>query len=602
MRTHNLSQPRRTKGRTFAVGLVMLVLLVLAGGDVRAEEKAAPPSRLVDTPSPAVLMIGAHTVSHQSLEMNLQRFTGARLQQERPASPEEIRRWFEEYLVQQVIVAEAYAQGFDRRTEVTEAVERMERHMLTQVEGPLYQTLLGNPAVSPERIGELYAQGGKVPSIVAARMPNARAALLDAAEWLASTDDQRTEILRRLDQEEGVATFFRGTLPWPFDAVPELDELLVDAELGKWLRQKAGGLTTVVLVRASETPDRPSLEEMGGSFSRFACHNERLRLRRERVARTLMATEFVAFDDVALRLAALLRGLPSPDVEIPPAAFAAVESEVLAEYRDCGQLARITVGQWLRYYNRLYLRSIPRTAAAVMLSVQDLVATEYDLREARARGLDRTPQFVENRNTFRALQVLDLFERETLLPTIVVSEAEIHEHFDARRAEYSRPVGARGRVHEFADAAAARKWLRSQSPTAGSETWFGSRSVGREVVVTADRPLLGAAGATNILLNLPDGRCFGPVSRAGGGVILFQKAETQRQVRPLEEVARSIQERIAREKLLVEEWRLAAEWCRHLAVRDAIPYEALGLTTLPGRPWQPDGVPVAGATETPLGR
>lgn len=580
----------------------MLVLLTLPGRGARAEDNASPPDSSTDTPSPTVLTIGAHTVSRQALEMNLQRYTGARSQQRSPASPEEIRRRFEDYLVQQVIVAEAYAQGFGRRAEVAEAVERMERHMLTQVEGPLYQTLLGNQAIPPGRIGELYARGGIVPSVVVARMPNARAGLLDAAEWKSATDDQRTDILRRLDQEEGVATFFQGTIPWPYDEFPELDELLFGAELGSWLRQRTGALTTVVLVRASETSDRPSIEEMGGKFSRFACHQERLRLQRERAARTLLATEFVAFDAVALRLAVLLRGLSPSDVDIPPAAMASVESDVLAEYRDGGQVVRITVGQWLSYYNRLYLRSLPRTAAAVMLSVQDLVAAEYDLREARARGLDRALQFAENRNTFEAAQVLDLFERETLLPAISVPEAEIREQYNARRGEYSRPVGARGLIHEFADAAAAREWLRRQSTNAGSGPWFGNLSAGREVVVTAEQPLLGAAGATNVLLNLPEGRCFGPVPRPDGGAIVFQKTETRRQVRPLEEVARPIRERIAREKLLVEERRLAVEWCRHLGVRDAIPYEALGLDPRPGRPWQPEGGPVSGAPEAPLGR
>ena len=71
---------------------------------------------------------------------------------------ERISDWFEDFLVNQVITAKAVSERYATRPDVVAAVDRMERHMLSAVNGPYYQLILQDAVSSEAEIRKLYEE------------------------------------------------------------------------------------------------------------------------------------------------------------------------------------------------------------------------------------------------------------------------------------------------------------------------------------------------------------------------------------------------------------------------------------------------------------
>jgi hypothetical protein len=127
-----------------------IIVFVLGAGCLGAQIGAdfAPASIRTDI----ALKVGAAEISQYAVEKNLSRFLRSGNGKARP-STDAIRTWLELFLARQVVIAEALAQGYDRRPEVVRMVDTMERHMLAQAE----------PAVAPPTDAELRAVYERLP-------------------------------------------------------------------------------------------------------------------------------------------------------------------------------------------------------------------------------------------------------------------------------------------------------------------------------------------------------------------------------------------------------------------------------------------------------
>src|SRR5271157_268740 len=87
---------------------------------------------------------------------------------------------------------------------------------------------------------------------------------------------------------------------------------------------------------------------------------------------------------------------------------------------------------WRKYYNNLFMRRLPASITQVRLSAEDLAVEELDCAEAYQRGIDKMPQFLEDRRNFWYASALDAFEKEQIRPSEVIDESSISSYFGLR--------------------------------------------------------------------------------------------------------------------------------------------------------------------------
>jgi len=261
--------------------------------------------------------------------------------------------------------------------------------------------------------------------------------------------------------------------------------------------------------------------------------------------------------------------------EIPAGLVASLAGERLASYRLDGREVVLSVEDWRNRFNALFVRHLPANSEELETGIQDLAIADGVAGLARARGADRAPRFVEDRRNFLYYQALDLFEKERLRPRIEVSDAEATAYYRAHASEFARPVRARGTLLRFANEAAAAAWLRERKAAPPS---------GDEIEVSALSPLPGAVRATEVILRLPDGATFGPVSTPSGALI-FVKRTAETELSPYAAVAAQVRNKLTLARLETLELAVAREWAAHHAITDRLPLADFGVDGLVRKPW-----------------
>jgi len=318
-------------------------------------------------------------------------------------------------------------------------------------------------------------------------------------------------------------------------------------------------------------------ETMRPALAKHLRDQHRQRVVQARRMEILSAARLVVVNDSAEQVVQRLQETTSPEAQIPPSCLAAYADRGLATYWVDGHATDLTVEGWREQFNRQFFRRVPTDVSSLKTSIEEMVCLECDYREACLRGLDRTPQFIEDRRNFLYQQVLDLFERERLRPQIEISWAELTEHYRRNVNDYQRPVRARGRILRFATIPEAENWLRNHSECADD--------AGEPFVVSREHPLPGVAPTmTEMLLRMPNGRTLGPIPMVSA-VLVFQKQASETEPVPLEAAADAIRETLARPRLEALERRLAHEWAGRHEVVDNLRFADFGIPEPAAKPW-----------------
>ncbi len=538
-----------------------------------------------------VLRVGSVEVSRYALEKQHRQFL-AQIAQEGRAPPDSaaIARWLESFHARQLATAHALTLGYGTHPEVVRIVDTMERHMLSQSEGPYYHTLYAaRPGLGAEEIDRQFAATRRQLDLVALVFPaDARDALLGPA-WESTPTAER---LARLAAARAApdTQYKDGWSAWPHPPVDHAAATLVTSPVGAWIETTLDAFPepriAVIHVRAERTPPAPADEAAArASFSRQLEQHRKRRIQQTHRAQTLRAARFAFDPSSAAELLAALAALPSTTVEIAPAALGSRPDAPLCRYVDDTGEHTVSAAAWADAFNRLFLRQLPADLAALRRSAEDLVLARLDEAAARRLGVDRAPQFAEDRRNFHYAQVLDFFERERLLPEIDISAEAVAAYHSDHAAEFAPVPAASVRRLRFTSEAAAAEWARLAAATApreGDET-PGAPEPPEETLleISARRPLPDAPQLTFPLLNAREGEHAGPLC-VGADHLVFVKASPNRQAPPaLADLEPEIRRRLTRQALDARLLALAREVSPALPREDHIPYERFGL---PGPP------------------
>jgi hypothetical protein len=522
-----------------------------------------------------VLSIGPLKVSRYALDKHFKQFLDESANKGLPApGPRQLLDWFTLYLARNVIIARAIEEGYASRPDILALVGSVEEYMLSQPHGPFYRSLVESQPVSEARLHSLYLRTSRVLELTAVRMPIFEAVPFEGPRWQSLPDKGKLRLLR---ESRRPADLFEGSSTWPYYPLDAAEPELNIAGPDSWIERRDGNeiiILHVGSIRLRELPAFPAAEREFREMVRDFDERKAIKARRSR----LLESSTFAFDPSAAEvLCPHLRRLPKGILALAPDTPSTVAEASLASYVDDGKLVRITVGSWISRMNSLFARQAPADLAEVERSVEDMAVMRLDCEEARLRGIDRAPQFVEDRRNFLNAQVLDFFERENLIPSIRIGDEEIADYYRTHSPDFVQVTAARGRLLGFGDGNSALAWIGAgamadsgrpmETPPPQSEVGFA---------VSGAHPIPGFPNLTPAILYSPDGTKLGPFPTAQG-VVVIVKTSTERSLLPLGRVASGIRAKIVRRLLDQRESALAREWSGQFHVEDRIPYEDYGL-------------------------
>lgn len=541
-----------------------------------------PPGAKVEVDQKIVLKVGPLELSAYAVEKNVNRFRGGGGRR----STEALRDWFRLFLAQQVIVAKAWEEGYFKRPEVTEMVDRMAAHMLTQTEGPFYEALYG-PEQTREELAALYARTAEVRDAVVARFRDAAA--MEAAlgeNFRVQPAAEKLARLARLRERDSTAVH-EGPLTWPYDPFAEIGDALEKLPAGEWLDgESAPEGYYVVHVRTVERRTLPDFATAADNFSKFARMTQKFRVQRERRAKLLREAGFAFEPKIAERLVAGLRAhRTSETAEISRDVLEGIADEALFSFAVAGERRVVSVAEFATHFNQRFVRRLSLDVNAIEGNAREMAMGVLDLIEAKARGIDREPQFVEDRKNFLNYQALDWFEKERLLPEIDIAEQAVAERYAANVARFTQPVEVRVQRFLFTDTAAAQDF-RMRQRQAGKVTTDGrERAAISEVVVTRETPIAAIEFITDMLLRSEPGATFGPFKQAEGAVVLVRGATLKTETQPLAAAAPALRRELERAALDARVIALARALAPSFAIEDRIDYARYGFANGVDAPW-----------------
>lgn len=238
----------------------------------------------------------------------------------------------------------------------------------------------------------------------------------------------------------------------------------------------------------------------------------------------------------------------------------------LASYESTGRHEIVTPASWARWVTKQYVRKFPSDAEGLRASLRNMVEAEALWIEGARLGCMENAEFKQNQESFRQAQILDLYEREKLLPNLPLHEEDIERYYRDHASRFSRPTQVVGVMHRFVDTVAANAWIRNSLPSPIRTVWPIET---RDVTISEQMPLLGRADLTAAILRVPPNQPFGPVATSDGAVVFVCRSVRMEPV-PLNQAEPQLRAILNRERLDAESTRVAPELAKHYRVEDKL--------------------------------
>lgn len=526
--------------------------------------------------SPAII-IGDHVVSNYLVAKYHARFRQAFTQREqREPSLQENAGWMKLFLSQQVIIAHAERLGYASREAVVDLVDRMERHMLTQPNGPFYQQLMPQLRLHEQELKEKFARASRLFDAKVLLFEDTKAVLKELGQAFRELDlQEQSRRLSECRQNHRSVSLIDGDAHWPFGPFEDYADLISSAQPGRWeLHSKGLPGLLCIFVRSIATRPSGEFEKQKDEFGSLELQVRQEAFLKHRRATLLKEAHFEVNSPLLQQLAEqCARAIEGGEMKAE--AVRPFQTEALCHYTIGSEDFRISAETFRRSYNRRLIKSSLRSALDLRRALEDIVVGEIDLRSARAQGIDRMPQFVQDRLGFAGFQVLDLYEKEVLIPKLKFTSSEIAAYYQRHRSEFERPVKIEVQLLTFSSGIEAAKWL--SPPARPQEIRDPSIPLGNErLELTETNSLPGLEAMQPVLFQCQEGTKLGPVMRNGTAVVLVRGKTLERAAAALENVFESIQKRLTRSSLDRSECALAPQLASAFIISDHLNYSAYG--------------------------
>jgi hypothetical protein len=537
-----------------------------------------PPADLAfireDDGNPAIV-VGSHRVSRYLIDKYHKRFVLSwQSQNIRLPTAAESRDWLDHFIAQQIVIAHAISLGYEERPAVKHMVARMERHMLARFSGALHPESPA-PMRTEEDLRAMFLDSARIVDAIITRFNDKNALYhslgMDFDKQPAEEQMKRVMQAMKRNNTEGVAE----QLGWPYQPFGEIAPIISRTEAGSWqMHHDSDWGVYVILVRATRTRPLPDFERSRPVFEKIVHELDRqTALKRSHLAQ-LRYAELAVNDTGCAQFLAYCQDQPA-DAALLPELPSSLSSLVLFSYSNARETIQVNAESFRRSINDQMLRQVPRTIAALRQTVEQHVVEERQLTLARRDGRDSTPRFVQDRKGFSGLQVLDLFEREVLVPKIEITADEIARFYQAHAAEFANAGPIRGRLRSFQQLKAAVDWV--QRYRADGTVTDPTVIAEREIEVSEERPLPGLENLRLLALHSPAGSAVGPLSAGGQFHVFVRDRSPETNLAQLPKVQEAIRFRLLRQKLDACIHDLARDLATRYSIENHIDYARYGV-------------------------
>ncbi|MFA5262879.1 MAG: peptidylprolyl isomerase [Opitutaceae bacterium] len=545
-------------------------LLVLAISGSHGADSSKKPGDVIDLA--VALRVGTRETSGFLVDKYYNRYAeGERRQKQRALAPEESRNWLKRFVAQQIIMAHAESLGYFTRPEVRATVARMERHMLTQAAGPYYQRLLESaPPLSETELKAIYEKRAQVFDCMIVRFGGEPTLPALGEDFERIPLNEQTRRILHCAEREGLQ-MMDGTFSWPFAPFMEIADIPGAVQPGRWIKHHdpSRGIY-YVLIRNLKTQPIGDYSSNRLGFQMFIKRMNPMILQRRRHCELIMSSSLSLCRPTADRFLEFCRNLPPNTGTIPQSDNGHLASEPLFLFKLDGNKITISVDAFCRNFNDQFTRRIPLDLPSLRQDTEGMAVEEMDFRAAQALGIDQTAKFVEERRGFEGFQVLDLFEKEVLIPKIEINRSDIDRYFQEHAADFRSVTKIHGRFLRFDTLEKAAAWRKGASvaPTTDEKLDLG-----------AEKPIAGLEYLQQQFMKMPEGATMGPIKYDQSGIIFIKLKNVEEGLPPIETVRDKIREVLTRQALDEKELQLAAELSTHLKIENHLDYARYGVST-----------------------
>jgi hypothetical protein len=521
-------------------------LLMTATGGCCILTYAGAPYAKDDVDTNTAFAIGPTKVSNYMLGKFYGRFVdNLRAHRGRLPTEAEANAWLQLFISQQAVIAEATRLGYLDRPEIQSMVLRMERNMLASSKGPYYEILRRaeseSSSISPISISDAATEL----TVVIGRFPDRQTAesVLGPTFWSCNQPAQ----MERVQACRGIAgaQIAAGTLHWPFEPFPEIANRLLSAPIGNWKIEDVAGVGCYfILVTSSRYNDRiaRSLSPLiFGAVSQSGSEKIFEAIHRRRI---LVSSRISESNDAETILASRLRDSQLSEASIPEHCLGNLTGVELCNYSSEGRTISVSVEDFRRYFNDLFVRIIPTSSEDVHRLVENLVLEAIDCHAASTLGVDRTEKFLEDRNGFAGYQALELYETEHIIPAIAIEPSAIASYYSGHLNEFTEVIAVGGQILEFSSLESGRSWCASKRNSGSADIPSVKPYRSDSVRLARGESIPGLEYLRDFPMKSPEGTLFGPTLRNGVATVFERDHDIAKSVEPLSKVASAIKSKL----------------------------------------------------------
>lgn len=368
----------------------------------------------------------------------------------------ETSQWLDNFVDEQCVIALAIHNGYADRREVRRDVSKMERYMLTQTRGPYYDRIIGDPEVSAgalQRAFEMYQYEFDLAVVGNADRTSLAAILGKNPEEMTAVEFATA--LRRC-QDSISSDVLLGRYCWPFLQMPEISEIVSSMHIGELRIAELPGFGTYVVAVLGKMKRRSGVHIAQDAFSKLERAVERQTAIKRHRSQVLRSTNFTFSPATGVLLMSECGANSTTDGLFPPCS-SRLADKILFTYSVSGTHT-VSAAQYRLYFNQRIVRPIPNNVRDIHIGAEDMVIGEIDDRDARMLGIDKEPQFQEDKKGFCGYVALELYKKEVLEPKITISDKEIAAYYQAHPASFTESPAVHGIFYKFTSLEDAAKW------------------------------------------------------------------------------------------------------------------------------------------------
>jgi hypothetical protein len=184
---------------------------------------------------------------------------------------------------------------------------------------------------------------------------------------------------------------------------------------------------------------------------------------------------------------------------------------------------------------------------------------------------------VEDRDGFLGFQVLELLEKEQLLPRLTIPESAVQRYYVEHQTEFHRPKRVKGTLLRFDNMGQKGEGHEQSGEVSNAPVSDAEAAYNSEVEFEYDELPFGMEAFRDLVVASPIGTRIGPFRYNGNLYLFIKRADIGSITVPMSDVAKVINDRLVRVMLDEKERILAATLAKQMVIDDHFDYARIGL-------------------------